>query len=330
MEKHLLNYIEPYIFQDNKIMKKDFENLFGRFSKAELDEIYDFLDRNNIEINIEKNDGRLSNRDRDLNISNEELCRLYQEGNKHALDIIIENNERLVYSRVMRYYKMNRHGLSIDDLFQEGCIGMIKAVGRFNIDLGFKFSTYAINWIDQAIARSIADKGFTIRVPVHMFDNINKFNRIYKEMEIKESMDEDKLEALMKNTGFKLRQIKEINNVSSNILNISSLNIKVGEGEDTELISFLESSRSNNPIDEVTYAHLVARLKEALDSLTTRERNIIIYRFGLDKQEPRTLEEIGSMYDLTRERIRQIEKKALLKLRNPKRSKKLRAFLYEE
>lgn len=329
MEKEILNYIKPYIFHDNKMLKKDFDSIFGRFSKEELLKIREILEKNNIDVNIEKSQGELSNTEEDLNISNEKLCYLYQQGDSKALDILIERNERLVYSRVMKYYRANRHGLSIDDLFQEGCIGMIKAAKKFDIDLGFKFSTYAINWIDQSISRSIADKGFNIRVPVHMFDNVNKFRKMYRELEMDQDIDDEKLKILMENTGFKPEQIENIQKVARNILNMSSLNIKVGDGEDTELISFLEADETNNPLDLVTKSIMNEKIEEALESLTEREREVIILRFGLLDNSPKTLEEIGDIYGLTRERIRQIEKKSLVKLRKSNGTKKLKEFLYK-
>lgn len=329
MEKRLLEYINPYIFHDNKILQKDFNIIFKDFTDDEMLQVYEFLNIKKIEIHIDSSDYKVINSNKALKISNEKLCFLYQEGDEKALDLLISKNERLVYSRVMKYYKMHKHSLSIDDLFQEGCIGIIKASKKFDISLGYKFSTYATNWIDQGIARAIADKGFTIRVPVHMFDTINKYRRVYRELELEDLDDKERLQSLIDNTGLKLGEIEDINNIARNILNISSLNIKIGNGEDTELISFLTSNREKNPMEIVIDSFLGINIENALLVLTNREREIINLRFGLRDNEPRTLEDIGSIYNLTRERIRQIEKAALTKLRLSKESKKLKSFLYE-
>ncbi len=319
MEKNITRNIKAYIFHD-KNSNQDQVSILGKIKRKDI-------------VELNKTEYKYDNLSEVTNFeeyNNEELCRMYQIGNENALSYLINKNKRLVYSRVMKYYKMYRHDLTVDDLFQEGCIGILKAVDKFDYSLGFKFSTYATNWIDQSISRAIADKGYTIRVPVHMFDNINKYNKLSKELENNNIELDDRGEYLREITGFKSEQLKDITNISNNILNMSSLNIKVGEVEDTELISFLKSESEENPLNIVTENHLIEEVGMALQVLNDRERDILSMRFGLNNSTPKTLEEIGLIYDLTRERIRQIEKNAIVKLKKSKDINALKAFLSDK
>lgn len=319
MEKNITRNIKAYIFHD-KNSNQDQVSILGKIKRKDI-------------VELNKTEYKYDNLSEVTNFeeyNNEELCRMYQIGNENALSYLINKNKRLVYSRVMKYYKMYRHDLTVDDLFQEGCICILKAVDKFDYSLGFKFSTYATNWIDQSISRAIADKGYTIRVPVHMFDNINKYNKLSKELENNNIELDDRGEYLREITGFKSEQLKDITNISNNILNMSSLNIKVGEVEDTELISFLKSESEENPLNIVTENHLIEEVGMALQVLNDRERDILSMRFGLNNSTPKTLEEIGLIYDLTRERIRQIEKNAIVKLKKSKDINALKAFLSDK
>lgn len=331
MEQKLGKYIEPFL-KGKKISKRDFENLFGSFDEEMMDIVIDFINKKNIKIvsDHEVIGQVFYNDKKKIASTNEELCVMYQRGNKLALDALIQKNKRLVYSRVMKYVNVYKHDLSEEDLFQEGCMGLITAVNKFDNNLGFKLTTYAINWIDQSILRSIADKGFTIRVPVHMFDKINKLNRIYRDVDILGlSYNEIRIE-VMEKMGVASEELDEMLMIYYNIISLSSLNIPIGEDGDTQLGDMIKAYVELDTFDIVAADLLKTDLEKILDTLTPREEKILKLRFGLEGGREHTLEEIGKIFDVTRERIRQIEAKALRKLRHPSRSKKLRGYLYED
>ena len=319
-----------------------------------LDELYNVFSENNIAVVSEEdaNKGGESKQDeiildddiltKDLNINDTvrmylkeigqiklltmeeelELADRIMAGDQEAKTILAEANLRLVVSIAKRYVG---RGMLFLDLIQEGNIGLMKSVEKFDVGKGFKFSTYATWWIRQAITRAIADQARTIRVPVHMVETINKLARIQRQMTL-ELNREPSEEELAEKMGTSVEKIREIYKISQEPV---SLETPIGEEDDSHLGDFVPDERNMSPEEYATNEMLKDEISEVLLTLTEREEKVIRLRFGLEDGKSRTLEEVGQMFGVTRERIRQIEAKALRKLRHPSRSRKLKDYMVE-
>ena len=320
----------------------------------ELDKLYETLEANNIEVvddissdaienfdvdipkslDIGAGDDKGANVDDPVKVYLKEIGRVplltpeeeielairIADDDKKAKQRLAEANLRLVVSIAKRYVGRGMHFL---DLIQEGNLGLIKAVDKFDYTKGFKFSTYATWWIRQAITRAIADQARTIRIPVHMVETINKVKKTNSQL-LHENGRDPTAEEIAQRLDMPVEKVREILRVAQEPV---SLETPIGEEEDSHLGDFIQDDEASQPSEEATYTLLREQLEEVLSTLTPREEQVLRMRFGLVDGKPHTLEEVGKEFDVTRERIRQIESKALRKLRHPSRSKKLRDFL---
>lgn len=330
--------------KENVLSEEEFFDVLQRqeISPDKMNEIYDFLQKNSIELDDKvKTDGKnfiavnetigiddpvrmyLKEIGRvDLLKAQEEveLAKRMEAGDKQAQQLLTEANLRLVVSIAKRYVG---RGMQFLDLIQEGNLGLIKAVEKFDYTKGYKFSTYATWWIRQAITRAIADQARTIRIPVHMVETINKLIRVSRQL-LQELGREPLPEEIAEKMDIPTERVLEIMKIAQEPV---SLETPIGEEEESHLGDFIEDHDSPAPADAASFMLLREQLEEVLETLTMRERKVLRLRFGIDDGRSRTLEEVGQRFGVTRERIRQIEAKALRKLRHPTRSHKLRDFL---
>lgn len=338
--KEITDVLEELDFDADEINKlyDDFENsnieIVDDFTADEdLDSALDFTDSDDFESSLSsegiaiddpvkiylKEIGRVPLLSAEEEI---ELATRMAQGDKYARKRLSEANLRLVVSIAKRYVG---RGMQFLDLIQEGNLGLIKAVEKYDYSKGFKFSTYATWWIRQAITRAIADQARTIRIPVHMVETINRLIRTSRQL-LQELGREPTPEEIAEKMEMPVERVREIMKISQDPV---SLETPIGEEEDSHLGDFIQDDHVQVPVDAATYTLLHEQLMEVLDTLTEREQKVLRLRFGLDDGRPRTLEEVGRQFNVTRERIRQIEAKALRKLRHPSRSKKLKDYLDE-
>lgn len=362
-EEIILSMARPYV-KDSAITYEDFDEIYKVLSIREQYAVTEILFRNGINLidkdekidedsfvlkseiddvdfeilydeSIFKDDGGMceENNNEILSInynikqSNDILCRLIQEGNRQAVQDLCVKNKRLVDKCVNSYHKKYGNRLDYEDLEQVGFIGLIKAAQKFDLQKGTAFSTYAVYWIKQAISREIMDNGFAIRIPVHMMERITKVVRLDNILAGEKVELPQRIKNIAIELGITEEAVKECLILRNNYLSYVSLNTPVGEEEETELYELISDDEIESVESEAFALVLREQLEEVLKTLTVREQMVLRLRYGFDDGCRHTLEEVGGKYNLTRERIRQIESKALRKLRYPSRSQKIKDYL---
>lgn len=342
-EQFVLQSVQPYLNSKREISEFEFLELFAKLTLHEQYEVINIFINNNIEyVEIKEEEENNIPSDKStsvehgdfkklLNLNNEQLCLMYQNGDTLALSALLEKNKRFVYQLAMKLSAQYRNtSLLLDDLFQEGNIGIIKSAKRFDIEKNNKFLTYSWHWIRQAITRSLMCTGYMIRIPVHMFEKISCINGLRNRNPEAHFMDIYELFCKSEsNAECSLDKFNELLAYSEIYLTHTSLNSFVGENEDSELINFIPIQDERSIESMIIEKDLKTQIQKAISNLKLRESIVVAKRFGLEENQPRTLEEIGSEMGVTRERIRQIESLALRKLSRMRDVKILKVYLKE-
>lgn len=339
-EQFVLKMMEPYLNSKRELSRFEFVEIFSELDRSEQLEVAGIILKNGISVVEEKEEDLkefenvpiLDTPDNEhkyhhlMHLTNEQLCVMYQNGETSALGALLEKNKRFVYKMAVKVNREYRPAsLTMDDLYMEGNLGMIEAAKRFDVSLDFKFTTYSWHWVRQKMERAIMDTGYMIRLPVHMFEKLIKLNNCRKRHS--NATPEELLEYLSVEGGLKLtrEELVKLLVYSDIYTSTTSLNDVVGENESTERIEFIPDPTMNTE-EIVINERLKDELKRVMSTLTKRERKIIDLRFGLTTGSGMTLEQVGKEFNVTRERIRQIEAKALRKLRHPSRARKLKDY----
>ncbi len=362
-EKIIMGMVEPYL-KDQKLTYKEFEKVFRMLSTQEQYSVLKVLHQNDIDLvedassaeNSEDNEDDRSDFEilydeelfaeddeegntsdekpesddylkvrKKITLSNRALIRMIQQGNAQAKQDLCIANQGLVDKWVSKYQHVYRNKMEFEDLEQAGMIGLIKAAERFDLDYGTEFSTYAVTWIRQCITREIMDRGYTVRIPVHKMEQIYRVLRSDAKFAYEKDYNK-RLELIAEAAKLPVVVVEECLQIHYQFLGLTSLDLPIGEEEDTPLMDLLPMAEETSVEDIVIQQEMREKLEYVLGTLREKEQDIIRLRFGLDDGAPKTLEEIGKKYHVTRERIRQIEAKALKKLKHPTRSKYIRGY----
>ena len=308
-------------FDEDDIDEKEAQKIYKSLTEDEKEEFDQFLEDEELEEDeedVKKIKNSLVARQRSdiirlSDLTNEQIVEQFQEGNQNALGALVDKNQGLVRSRVSYFYRSHGNDLELEDLVQSGMLGMIRAAEKFDLSLGYKFTTYAYKWIDKAIRKAINKEGHTIRIPAGKYLKLNKLKQILK---ANPEASEEELYKILKQEGIDKKQADDLFLINRNQVNSTSLNINLDSEDSTgdELMDMVGDD--SIPVDDqILKKDMEDFLMKALDQLSDREKQIIIYRYGLDNEKPKTLEEIGTIYSLSRERIRQMENQALGKLK---------------
>lgn len=312
-------------FDEDEIDQKEAQKIYKGLTEDEKEEFDQFLEDEELEEDEYKDEedrkkikNSLVARQRSdiirlSDLTNEQIVEQFQQGNQNALGALVDKNQGLVRSRASYFYRSHGNDLELEDLVQSGMLGMIRAAEKFDLTLGYKFTTYAYKWIDKAIRKAINKEGHTIRIPAGKYLKLNKLKQILK---ANPEASEEELYKILKQEGIDKKQADDLFLINRNQVNSTSLNINLDSEDSTgdELMDMVGDD--SIPVDDqILKKDMEDFLMKALDQLSDREKQIIIYRYGLDNEKPKTLEEIGTIYSLSRERIRQIENQALGKLK---------------
>ena len=310
-------------FDEDEIDQKEAQKIYKGLTEEEKEEFDQFLEDEELEEDEEEENRKkiknslVARQRSDIirlsDLTNEQIVEQFQEGNQNALGALVDKNQGLVRSRASYFYRSHGNDLELEDLVQSGMLGMIRAAEKFDLTLGYKFTTYAYKWIDKAIRKAINKEGHTIRIPAGKYLKLNKLKQILK---ANPEASEEELYKILKQEGIDKKQADDLFLINRNQVNSTSLNINLDSEDSTgdELMDMVGDD--SIPVDDqILKKDMEDFLMKALDKLSDREKQIIIYRYGLDNEKPKTLEEIGTIYSLSRERIRQIENQALGKLK---------------